>query len=193
MHTCQSGIPSPLVCCSICWWCCWLAGTSSTFSGWVGWGRSRVRSSSGDPGVAVGGAVSSLVLRRRAAERRVLGRLEKKIKEGESGGNDSTVSCQYSYTYLFLDRLALFSGGEGEGARPLLRVPRSRRPIEKYVDNKVQSARCRAQAKKAKDDCKININQLTCVRSLRLKMKGSRKVAMTDANKRRNGKKTNKQ
>ena len=55
----------------------------------------------------------------------------------------------------------------------------------------MQKIRYRAQAKKAKDDCKININQLTCIRSLRLKMKGSRKVAMTDANKRRNGEKYN--
>lgn len=83
-----------------------------------------VTSSSGDAGVtegAVGGAVSSLVLRSRAAERRVLGRLEKLyiMSRGRRTVNTG---------YLFLERFELFSGGEGEGTRPLLRVPLSRRP-----------------------------------------------------------------
>ena len=70
----------------------------------------------------MGGAVSSLVLRSRAAERRVLGRLERKHYIMPRGQRTVNIG------YLFLERFELFSGGEGEGRRPLLRVPLSRRP-----------------------------------------------------------------
>ena len=93
-------------------------------------------SSTGEVGVAdvvVGGAVSSLVLRSLAAERRVLGRL---LNNDGCKGQKTVINLYGMMSYLFLDRFDVLSGGEGEGTRPRLRVPRSRRPNGKLNTEK---------------------------------------------------------